>query len=163
MSNNHIHSLCYILNLESAFPELCCHIYCYRYSDRFKYRMSPTTTILLNNHVCNNLIIISSTRCLVSTSEELHPQGTKSANGEGWTMLQQSCTGRMRKHLWILDVSITHPNALSNMATPVEWLLLRREAEEKTKYGSWVTNTERASFEPLVIRTAATCSRFHKR
>ena len=81
------------------------------YSDRFKYRMSPTTIILLNNHVCNNLIIISSTRCLASTSEELHPKGAKSANGEGWTMLQQSCTGRMRKHLWILDVCITHPNA----------------------------------------------------
>ena len=44
--------------------------------------MSPTTTILLNHPVCNNLIIISSPCCLLSTSEELHPKGSKSANGE---------------------------------------------------------------------------------
>ena len=55
-----------------------------------------------------------------------------------------------------MDVRITHPNAPSNMTTPVDKLLLRNEAEKKTKYGSRVTNTERASFKPPVFTTAGT-------
>ena len=66
-----------------------------------------------------------------------------------------------------MDVRITHPNAPSNMSTTVEKLLLRNEAEKKTRYASRVINTECASFIPLVFTTAATtapeCNRFHKR
>ena len=46
-------------------------------------------------------------------------------------------------------------------------LLLRNEAEKKSKYASRVINTERASFIPLVFKTSATtapeCNKFHKR
>ena len=49
------------------------------------------------------------------------------------------------------------------MATPVDKLLLRSEVKNKTRYVFRVTNTERAPFKPLVIMTAATCSRFHRR
>ena len=51
----------------------------------------------------------------------------------------------------------------------VDKLLLKNEAEKKTKYASSVINTERATFIPLVIvfTTAATtapeCNKFHKR
>ena len=66
-----------------------------------------------------------------------------------------------------MDVRITHPNALSNLPTPVDKLLLRNEAEKKSKYASRVINTERASFIPLVFTTSATtapeCNKFHKR
>ena len=65
-----------------------------------------------------------------------------------------------------MDVRITHPNAPSNMSTPVDKLLLRNETEKKTKYGSRIINTERASFIPLVFTTSATtpeCNKFHKR
>ena len=66
-----------------------------------------------------------------------------------------------------MDVRITHPNAPSNLPMPVDKLLLRNEAEKKSKYASRVINTERASFIPLVFTTSATsapeCDKFHKR
>ena len=66
-----------------------------------------------------------------------------------------------------MDVRITHPNAPSNLSIPVEKLLLKNEAEKKSKYGSRVINTKRATFIPLVFTTAATtapeCNKFHKR
>ena len=55
-----------------------------------------------------------------------------------------------------MDVRITHPNAPSNLSIPVEKLLLKNEAENKSKYGSRVINTERATFIPLAFTTAAT-------
>ena len=65
-----------------------------------------------------------------------------------------------------MDVRITHPIAPSNLKTPVDKLLLKNEAEKKTKYGSRVKNAEQASFTPLVFTTAATtapeCNKFHK-
>ena len=66
-----------------------------------------------------------------------------------------------------MDVRITHPNAPSNLAVPLDKLYKRNEDEKKTKYNSRVINTERASFIPLVFSTAGTtapeCDRFHKR
>ena len=66
-----------------------------------------------------------------------------------------------------MDVRITHPNAPSNMSTPVDKLLLKNEAEKKSKYASRVINTERAMFIPLVFTKGATtapeCNKFHKR
>ena len=73
--------------------------------------------------------------------------------------------GKMKKTF--MDVRITDPNALSNMSAPVDKLLLRNETEKKTKYGSRIINTERASLIPLVFTTSATtapeCNKFHKR
>ncbi len=66
-----------------------------------------------------------------------------------------------------MDVRITHPNAPSNLAIPLDKLLLKNETEKKKKYNSRVINTERASFVPLVFTTSATtapeCNKFHKR
>lgn len=62
-----------------------------------------------------------------------------------------------------MAVHTTYPNAPFNMATPVNKLLLSNKAENKTKSGSSVTNTEWASFVPLVIMRASMCSRFQKR
>ena len=50
-----------------------------------------------------------------------------------------------------MDVCIIHPNAPSNLKTPVNKLLLKNEAEKKKKFGSNVTNNERAYFIPLVF------------
>ena len=50
---------------------------------------------------------------------------------------------------------------------PVDKLLLRNEAEKKSKYASRVINMERASFIPFVFTTSVTtvpeCNKFHKR
>ncbi len=101
----------------------------------------------------------------MSTSAELHPKGTVTADGARLDIVATGLYGKNEKTF--MDVRITHPNAPSNITTPVDKLLLKNEAEKKTKYGSRVTNTERASFIPLVFTTAATtapeCNRFHKR
>ena len=44
-----------------------------------------------------------------------------------------------------MDVRITHPNATFNMTTPVDKYFLRNKTEKKTKYGSRIINTERAT------------------
>ena len=81
--------------------------------------MSHTTKILLNHPVCYNPIIISSPFCLVSTIEELYPNGTKSA--KIGRCCNRAVRGNEKTFMDIaLDVCITHPNALSNMATPVD-------------------------------------------
>ena len=56
-------------------------------------------------------IIISSPCCLVSTSTDLHPQGTKSADGERLDIVATGlyvCTGKLREHLWILGIECLH-------------------------------------------------------
>ena len=68
--------------------------------------MSPTTTILLNHHGCNNLIIISGPCYLVSTSEELHPKGTKSANGERLDNVATELEGENEKAF--MDIGCLH-------------------------------------------------------
>ena len=101
----------------------------------------------------------------MSTSPELHPKGTITADGARLDIVATGLYGKNEKTF--MDVRITHPNAPSNMSTTVDKLLLRNEAEKKTKYASRVINTERATFIPLVFTTAATtapeCSKFHQR
>ena len=63
--------------------------------------------------------------------------------------------GKMKKTS--MDVRITHPNAPSNISTPVDKLLLiRNETEKRTKYVSRIISTQRGSFIPLVLTTSAT-------
>ena len=121
-----------------------------------------TEAELLREARCRNVYTEPS---LLSTSAELHPRGTITADGARLDIVATGLYGKNEKTF--MDVRITHPNAPSNMTTPVDKLLLKNEAEKKRKYGSRVTNTERASFIPLVFTTAATtapeCDRFHKR
>ena len=102
---------------------------------------------------------------LLPTCEHLHPKGTITADGARLDIVATGLHGKNEKTF--MDVRITHPNAPSNMSLPVDKLLLKNEAEKKTKYASRVINTERASFIPLVFTTSATtapeCDRFHKR
>ena len=99
------------------------------------------------------------------TCEHLYPKGTTTADGARLDIVATGLHGKNEKTF--MDVRITHPNAPSNMSLPGDKLLLKNEAEKKTKYASRVINTERASFIPLVFTTSATtapeCDRFHKR
>ena len=99
------------------------------------------------------------------TCEHLHPKGTITADGARLDIVATGLHGKNKKTF--MDVRITHPNAPSNMSLPVDKLLLKNEAEKKTKYASRVINTKRASFIPLVFTTSATtapeCDKFHKR
>ena len=121
-----------------------------------------TEAELLREAKCRNVYTEPS---LLPTSDKLHPKGTITADGARLDIVATGLYGKNEKTF--MDVRITHPNAPSNLKTPVDKLLLKNEAEKKTKYGSRVTNTERASFIPLVFTTAATtapeCDRFHKR
>ena len=51
---------------------------------------------------------------------------------------------RNQKEETFMDVRINQPNAPSNMATPVDKLLLKNKTEKK--YASRVINTKRATF-----------------
>ena len=121
-----------------------------------------TEAELLREAKCRNVYTEPS---LLPTSAELHPKGTVTADGARLDIVATGLYGKNEKTF--MDVRITHPNAPSNMSTSVEKLLLKNEAEKKTKYASRVINTERASFIPLVFTTAATtapeCNKFHKR
>ena len=121
-----------------------------------------TEAELLREAKCKNVYTEPS---LLSTCAQLHPKGTITADGARLDIVATGLYGKNEKTF--MDVRITHPNAPSNMSTPVDKLLLKNEAEKKTKYASRVINTERASFIPLVFTTAATtapeCNKFHKR
>ncbi len=121
-----------------------------------------TEAELLREAKCRNVYTEPS---LLSTSPELHPKGTITTDGARLDIVATGLYGKNEKTF--MDVRITHPTAPSNMTIPVDKLLLKNETEKKTKYGSRVINTERASFIPLVFTTAATtapeCNRFHKR
>ena len=121
-----------------------------------------TEAELLREAKCRNVYIEPS---LLPTSAQFHPKGTITADGARLDIVATGLYGKNEKTF--MDVRITHPNAPSNMSTPVDKLLLRNETEKKTKYGSRIINTERASFIPLVFTTSATtapeCNKFHKR
>ena len=121
-----------------------------------------TKAELLREAKCRNVYTEPS---LLPTSAVFHPKGTITSDGARLDIVATGLYGKNEKTF--MDVRITHPNAPSNLCTPVEKLLMRNEAEKKTKYASRVINTERASFIPLVFTTAATtapeCNRFHKR
>ena len=110
-----------------------------------------TEAELLREAKCKNVYTEPS---LLSTCAQLHPKGTITADGARLDIVATGLYGKNEKTF--MDVRITHPNAPSNMSTPVDKLLLKNEAEKKTKYASRVINTERASFIPLVFTTAAT-------
>ena len=121
-----------------------------------------TEAELLREAKCRNVYTEPS---LLPTCTELHPKGTITADGARLDIVATGLYGKNEKTF--MDVRITHPNAPSNLSIPVEKLLLKNEAEKKSKYGSRVINTERATFIPLVFTTAATtapeCNKFHKR
>ena len=121
-----------------------------------------TEAELLREAKCRN---VYTEPALLPTSEQLHPKGTITADGARLDIVATGLYGKNEKTF--MDVRIMHPNALSNLPTPVDKLLLRNEAEKKSKYASRLINTERASFIPLVFTTSATtapeCNKFHKR
>ena len=114
-----------------------------------------TEAELLREAKCRNVYTEPS---LLPTCAQLHPKGTITADGARLDIVAKKKT--------FMDARITHPNAPSNMSTPVDKLLLKNEAEKKSKYASRVINTAQASFIPLVFTTAATtapeCNKFHK-
>ncbi len=102
---------------------------------------------------------------LLSTSPELHPPGTITADG---ARLDIEAVGLYKKcERTLFDVRITHANAPSNQSVSLEKLFARHEKEKKDKYLSRVINTEKSSFVPLVFSTsggmAPECERFHKK
>ena len=121
-----------------------------------------TEAELLREAKCRNVYTEPS---LLPTCPELHSKGTITADGARLDIVATGLYGKNEKTF--MDVRITHPNAPSNLSIPVEKLLLKNEAEKKSKYASRVINTERATFIPLVFTTAATtapeCNKFHKR
>ena len=121
-----------------------------------------TEAELLREAKCRN---VYTEPALLHTSAELHPKGTITADGARLDIVATGLFGRNERTF--MDVRITHPNAPSNLAVPLDKLYKRNEDEKKTKYNSRVINTERASFIPLVFSTAGTtapeCDRFHKR
>ena len=121
-----------------------------------------TEAELLREAKCRNVYTEPS---LLPTSSQFHPKGTITADGARLDIVATGLYGKNEKTF--MDVRITHPNAPSNMSTPVDKLLLKNEAEKKSKYASRVINTERATFIPLVFTTGATtapeCNKFHKR
>ena len=121
-----------------------------------------TEAELLREAKCRNVYTEPS---LLPTCEQMHPNGTITADGARLDIVATGLYGKNEKTF--MDVRITHANAPSNLSIPVDKLLLKNEAEKKTKYASRVINTERATFIPLVFTTAATtapeCNKFHKR
>ncbi len=121
-----------------------------------------TEAELLREAKCKNVYTEPS---LLPTSKELHPKGTITSDGARLDIVATGLYGLNERTF--MDVRITHPNAPSNLATPLDKLLVKNEKEKKSKYNSRVINTERASFIPLVFTTAATtapeCNKFHKR
>ena len=121
-----------------------------------------TEAELLREAKCRN---VYTEPALLPTSGQLHPKGTITADGARLDIVAIGLYGKNERTF--MDVRITHPNAPSNLPVPVDKLLLRNEAEKKSKYASRVVNTERASFIPLVFTTSATtapeCDKFHKR
>ena len=121
-----------------------------------------TEAELLREAKCRNVYTEPS---LLPTCEQMHPKGTITADGARLDIVATGLYGKNEKTF--MDVRITHANAPSNLSIPVDKLLLKNEAEKKTKYASRVINTERATFIPLVFTTAATtapeCNKFHKR
>ena len=112
-----------------------------------------TRAELLRETKCWNVYIEPS---LLPTSARFHPRGTITADGARLDILATGLYGKNEKTF--MDVRITHPNAPSNMSTPVDKLLLiRNETEKRTKYGSRIISTERGSFIPLIVlKTSAT-------
>ena len=112
-----------------------------------------TEAELLREAKCRNLY---TEPALLPTSEQLHPKGTITADGARLDIVAIGLYGKNERTF--MDVRITHPYAPSNLPMPVDKLLLRNEAEKKSKY---------ASFIPLVFTTSATtapeCNKFHKR
>ena len=121
-----------------------------------------TEAELLREAKCRNVYTEPS---LLPTCDQMHPKGTITADGARLDIVATGLYGKNEKTF--MDVRITHANAPSNLSIPVDKLLLKNEAEKKTKYASRVINTERATFIPLVFTTAATtapeCNKFHKR
>ena len=121
-----------------------------------------TEAELLREAKCRNVYTEPS---LLPTCEQMHPKGTITVDGARLDIVATGLYGKNEKTF--MDVRITHANAPSNLSIPVDKLLLKNEAEKKTKYASRVINTERATFIPLVFTTAATtapeCNKFHKR
>ena len=90
-----------------------------------------TEAELLREAKCRNVYIEPP---LLPTSAQFHPKGTITADGARLDIVATGLYGKNEKTF--MDVRITHPNAPSNMSTPVDKLLLRNETEKKTKYGS---------------------------
>ena len=79
---------------------------------------------------------------LLFTSAKPNPRRTVTADG---AKIDIVATGLIRKNeKTFMDVRIAHPNSPSNMATPVDKLLLKNKTEKK--YASRVINTKRATF-----------------
>ena len=118
-----------------------------------------TEAELLREAKCRNVYIEPS---LLPTSAQFHPKGTITADGARLDIVATGLYGNNEKTF--MDVRITHPNAPSNMSTPVDKLLLRNETEKKTKYGSRIINTERASYihSRALFRVACSCSPLSK-
>ena len=110
-----------------------------------------TEAELLREPKCRNVYTEPS---LLPTCTELHPKGTITADRARLDNVATGLYGKNKKTF--MGVRITHPNAPSNLSIQVEKLLIKNEAEKKSKYGSRVINTERATFIPLVFTTAAT-------
>ena len=113
--------------------------------------MVETEAELLREAKCRN---VYTEPALLPTSGQLHPKGTITADGARLDTVAIGLYGKYERTF--MDVRISHPNAPSNLSMPVDKLLLRNEAEKKSKYASRVINTERASFIPLVFTTSAT-------
>ena len=66
-----------------------------------------------------------------------------------------------------MDVRVTHPTADSHIGKTAEALYRENEREKKSKYNERITNTEKATFTPLVFSTsggmAPECTKLNKR
>ena len=121
-----------------------------------------TEAELLIEAKCKN---VQTEPALLTTSPELHPAGTNTADGARLDIAATGLFGRCERTL--MDVRVTHANAPSNRSLSFDKLYAKNENEKKTKYLSRVINTEKSSFIPLVFSTAGgtapECDRFHKR
>ena len=107
----HMQTKCYVENSTTCL-KIAIHLRSGRFSLRCMFHIKFTQYSDCSSCLQRDPQSGSSLMPPAKPSAELYPQDTKSARGrKDWTLLQQGCTGKMQKKLWILDVCITHPNA----------------------------------------------------